>query len=85
VGHLREGAPADFAIFHYASPTPADRENGMAHLIYGLGIAARARWVYARGEPVLEAGVLRCVDEDALITAARERARSLWRDALAME
>jgi len=83
VGRIEEGSPAEFAIFGYRGPTPLDEGNLMAHLLYGLSPAPRASWVYARGVPVIEDGVLRAVDEASVLEAAKAKAAAIWKRTLA--
>lgn len=78
VGRIETGLPADFAIFPYHAPTPLTKQNWIAHLVYGLGDHAQASWVFANGQPVLEAGVIPLIDEAALDDAARQAAEKLW-------
>jgi len=80
VGVLVDGERADFALFDYAAPTPVTERNLMAHLLFGLANGAPARWVYARGKPVVAGGRIIAVDETAILSAARERAARLWKD-----
>ena len=83
VGRIEEGSPAEFAVFGYRGPTPLDGGNLMAHLLYGLSPAPRASWVYARGVPVIEDGVLRAVDETSVLEAANAKAATVWKRTLA--
>ena len=80
VGRVTVGEPADFAIFDYPSPTPVDEKNWVAHIVYGLSAAPGATWVYAGGKPVLEAGRITAVDEDALLAEAGKLAARLRDD-----
>jgi putative selenium metabolism protein SsnA len=83
VGRIEEGSPAEFAIFPYRGPTPLHGENFTAHLLYGLSPAPRASWVYARGVPIIEDGVLRAVDERSILEAAQAKAAAVWKRYLA--
>lgn len=78
VGGIREGQPADFAIFDYHSPTPVSADNLTAHLLFGLAQAPSASWVYARGVPVLENGSFRTIDEMSVLEAAAQVASHVW-------
>ena len=80
VGTIVDGEPADFALFDYAAPTPVNERNLMAHLLFGLANGSSARWVFARGEPVVAEGRIIAVDEAAILSAARERSARLWKD-----
>ncbi len=79
VGRIVEGEPADFALFDYAAPTPVTAQNLMAHILYGLANASSARWVFARGKPVVAEGRIVAVDEEAILAEARERTTRLWK------
>jgi cytosine/adenosine deaminase-related metal-dependent hydrolase len=79
VGRIAEGAPADFAIFDYTPPTPLGADNLLGHLVFGFAPTPEARWVYANGVSVLEAGRITALDEGAALAAAREASSGVWR------
>jgi cytosine/adenosine deaminase-related metal-dependent hydrolase len=79
IGQIREGGPADFAVFPYDPPTPITHENLLSHLISGLSQKAEALWVYANGVPVIENGRAVTVDEERIYHDARETAQRTWK------
>lgn len=78
VGRIREGIPADFAIFDYDNPTPITPENIMMHILFGLSDAPLASWVYSRGTPVVMDSKLYIENETLITDAARKKASDLW-------
>ena len=48
LGTLREGGPADFAVYDYDPWTPLDADTLLGHLLYG-GLGPRARTVVCGG------------------------------------
>ena len=80
IGKIVEGEPADFAVYDYASPTPVNSDNLMGHFIYGLPHSSSAKWVYANGNLIMEDGKITAIDEDTILTSAKEKAESVWNE-----
>jgi putative selenium metabolism protein SsnA len=78
MGTIQVGAPADFAVFPYAAPTPVDSSNWLSHVIFGL-CGQPASWVYANGKSIVENGVCTVVDESELMHNAQRAAAELWK------
>jgi len=77
LGTLREGGPADFAVYDYDPWTPLDGDTLQGHLLYG-GLGPRARTVVCGGRVVLLDGAPPNLDLASLSATAREAARALW-------
>ncbi|MEZ6185531.1 MAG: amidohydrolase family protein [Planctomycetota bacterium] len=77
LGTLREGGPADFAVYDYDPWTPLGPDSLWGHLLYGA-LGPRARTVVCGGRVVLQDGVPPGLDLERLSATAREAARDLW-------
>ncbi|MCA8922491.1 MAG: amidohydrolase family protein [Planctomycetes bacterium] len=77
LGTLREGGPADFAVYDYDPWTPLDADTLLGHLLYG-GLGPRARTVVCGGRVVLLDGEPPGLDLAQLSARAREAAAALW-------
>jgi cytosine/adenosine deaminase-related metal-dependent hydrolase len=68
----------DAVVLDYDPPTPLNRDNAAAHLLFGMS-ARHVRDVTVAGQKVLDRGQATRVDAAALRARAREEARRLWR------
>jgi len=75
------GAPGDgpnnLVILEYDSPTGITSENALGHFVYGID-ATHVRSVIAQGRLIVENRKLDTVNEDEILSYAREQARRLW-------
>ena len=77
LGRLEPGCPADLTLLDYSPPTPLDGENLFGHLIFGMS-AAHVSDVFVQGDPVLRDRKLVRINEQDLLSRAREAAPRLW-------
>lgn len=79
-GSLSPGAPADLVITDYVPPTPLLENGGnlLGHLLFGLS-SRHVRHVLCAGQVVLRERRVVGLDEDALLSRARDVAARLWR------
>jgi putative selenium metabolism protein SsnA len=77
LGELAPSAPADVIVVDAPTPTPLQRENLFAHLVYGVS-EAPVRHTVARGRVLLEDFQHKTIDPGALAARARALAPGLW-------
>lgn len=78
LGVLKPGAPADVIILDYFPPTPLTPKNLTAHLLFGA-FDHPVITTIVNGKVLMEDGVVKSVDEEALYRRTRELSRKLWR------
>lgn len=76
-GALEPGERADIAVFDYTPFTPFEPGTFLGHLLFGL-VNAPVRYTVARGEVLVDNGVLPHLDEKSIRARAVEHARKLW-------
>ncbi len=77
-GKIAEGYVADIVGFKYISPTPLEKDNLFAHLLFGFA-EKEADFVIVNGKPVIENGKFVTLDEDEIRAKAQEVSRKLWK------
>jgi len=77
-GMLATGYLADIIIPDYVPFTPLNAETFYGHLLYGLSYA-RIRTTVARGQVIVENGLLPHMDENAIRAECVEKASRLWK------
>ncbi len=77
-GSLAPGDAADLTVLAYRSPTPVSAANAAGHFLFGFRSAA-VESVMVGGKWALWKGNLPMIDEEALMTNAREAAARLWK------
>ncbi len=68
----------NLVVLDYRPPTPVTAKNWPGHVIYGLR-RAHVHHVIAQGRLIVEAGVVKTVNEDKLLEFTRKQAERLWR------
>ena len=77
-GSLAPGDAADLAVLAYRSPTPVSPANAAGHFLFGFR-SANVESVMVGGKWALWNGSLPLIDEEALMTKARDAAARLWK------
>jgi putative selenium metabolism protein SsnA len=77
LGRLVPGAPADVAVLDYAPPSPVTASTLAGHWLFGLS-SRHVRDVLVAGRVVLRDRRLVRIDEDRLMSQARDEATRLW-------
>jgi putative selenium metabolism protein SsnA len=78
LGELREGCPADLAVFDYDPPTPLAAGNILGHLVFGVSQAA-ADTTIVGGRVLMEnKRLVLDLDEARVCARSRELAAKLW-------
>lgn len=77
LGHLCQGAEADFMVLDYDPPTPLNSQNFLGHWLFGMSTApVWGTWV--GGECAFFKGQVAGVDTADLRERCREAAQKLW-------
>lgn len=76
-GKVQEGYVADLVGFRYTPPTPLNKGNLFAHLLFGL-VEREADFVLVNGEVIVEKGEFVNLDEDEIRRRAMEVSERLW-------
>ena len=77
-GGLAPGDAADLSVLDYESPTPLDAANVGGHFVFGFG-AASVESVMVDGTWSMWNRALPAMDEEAVMSKAREAAGRLWK------
>ena len=67
----------NLVIFDYDSPTEVTSDNFLGHFVYGID-ARHVETVICSGKVIIENGKVTHVDEDEVLTFAREMGKKLW-------
>jgi cytosine/adenosine deaminase-related metal-dependent hydrolase len=67
----------NLVILDYDAPTEVTADNFLGHFVYGLD-ARHVETVICGGKVIVENGRIRQVDEDDVLTFAREMGKKLW-------
>ncbi len=68
----------NLVIMDYDSPTPINTDNFLAHFVYGIN-AGHVDGVVSSGELIVKNRKLQTMDEEEILSFAREMAEKLWR------
>ena len=77
-GAVKKGSPADLIVLDYNPPTPLDRKNLQAHILFGMHasmirhVMIGGRWVVWNRKPVN-------IDQDEVREKSRRIAAALWK------
>jgi putative selenium metabolism protein SsnA len=74
---FRGEADDSLVIFDYDSPTEVTSDNFLGHFVYGLD-ARHVETVICQGKVIVEDGRMVQVDENEVLTFAREMGKKLW-------
>jgi putative selenium metabolism protein SsnA len=77
-GTLAPGGAADLSVLSYHAPTPVTAENAAGHFFFGFG-SSSVESVMVAGTWVLWNRTLPAMDEEAVMSKAREAADRLWK------
>ena len=68
----------NLVILDYNSPTKINSENFLGHFLFGLE-ARHVDSVIANGKLIVKEGKLQTMDEDEILSFAKEMGSKLWR------
>jgi len=77
-GALAPGQLADIMIPDYVPFTPLNAQTFYGHVLFGLSFA-RVRTTIARGQVIVEDGLLPQLDEESIRAQCTERASRIWK------
>ena len=76
-GALAVGQLADVVVFDYIPFTPLKAETFYGHLLFGIAFS-RAHTTIARGDIIVDAGIIPRLDEQGVRAHCVERAGNIW-------
>lgn len=77
VGVIKEGAKCDLVTIKYDPPTPMDKNNIFAHIIFGIDSSMITDTII-NGKIVMKDRIIGSVNEKEIMEKSRATAQKLW-------
>lgn len=78
VGVIKEGAKCDLITIKYDPPTPMDKNNIFAHIIFGINSSMITDTII-NGKIVMKDRIIGSVNEKEIMKKSRDAAQKLWK------
>lgn len=79
LGKIQKGYRADFVTYDYAPPTPLNGDNFLSHFYFAIMENCKPTDVLVDGEYLLQDGILKRQDEQAIYKVSQKQSADLWK------
>lgn len=77
LGSIEKGLPADLIVIDYSSPTPIEKENVFAHILFGIN-GSMVQTVLVDGKILMDNREVTFLDYEQLRRKTQKQARDFW-------